>query len=191
MIEKHRRPDSLVSSNTSTIPLTDLTSEMSPAFRRDFAIIHFFNPPRTMRLVELVGGTDTSPDTVAQLTRTVERQLGKVVLPCRDTPGFIANRIGNLWMAAGAREALDNDIPLELADALFSRPVGIPRTGIFGLFDYIGLQLVPGIWGVFLYSLSTLWVWVEGVIKTSGLFPWCCFAGMGTSRLGFPNRLCW
>lgn len=148
MIEKHRRPDSLVSSNISTIPLTDLTSEMSPAFRRDFAIIHFFNPPRTMRLVELVGGTDTSPDTVAQLTGTVERQLGKVVLPCRDTPGFIANRIGNLWMAAGAREALDNDIPLELADALFSRPVGIPRTGIFGLFDYIGLQLVPGIWGV-------------------------------------------
>lgn len=101
-----------------------------------------------MRLVELVGGTDTSPDTVAQLTGTVERQLGKVVLPCRDTPGFIANRIGNLWMAAGAREALDNDIPLELADALFSRPVGIPRAGIFGLFDYIGLQLVPGIWGV-------------------------------------------
>lgn len=46
-------------------------------------------------------------------------------------------------------------------------------------------------WGVFLYSLSTLWVWVEGVIKTSGLFPWCCFAGMGISQLGFPNRLCW
>ena len=147
LIEEHRSPGSLVSSNTSTIPLAQLTEVMGTPMRLDFAIVHFFNPPTTMRLVELVTGPDTTPKTATDLTRIIEQQLGKVVLHCRDTPGFIANRIGNLWMAAGARHALDNNIPIELADALFGRPFGVPRTGIFGLFDYIGLQLVPGIWG--------------------------------------------
>ena len=147
LIEQHRAPGSLVSSNTSTIPLSELTDGTSEGFQQDFAIVHFFNPPTTMRLVELVTGPLTSEVTRHTLTRIIEQQLGKAVLECRDTPGFIANRIGNLWMAAGARTALDNDIPIELADALFSRPFGVPRTGIFGLFDYIGLQLVPGIWG--------------------------------------------
>lgn len=147
LIDAHRAPTALVSSNTSTIPLADLVAPLGAAFRERFAIIHFFNPPRVMRLVEVVAGEDTAAETVEVLSRAVEQQLGKVALPCRDTPGFIANRVGNLWMAAGARIALDRGIVPELADAVFGRPFGVPRTGIFGLFDYIGLQLVPGIWG--------------------------------------------
>lgn len=145
-LEEHLAPEALLTSNTSTIPLAQLVEGM-PANRRErFAITHFFNPPRVMRLVELVSGADTSEDTLATLRRACERQLGKVALDCRDTPGFIANRVGNLWMAAGARIALDSGVVPELADATFGRQFGIPRTGIFGLFDYIGLQLVPPIW---------------------------------------------
>ncbi|MDO5670166.1 MAG: 3-hydroxyacyl-CoA dehydrogenase NAD-binding domain-containing protein [Corynebacterium sp.] len=155
LINAHRSPTTLVSSNTSTIPLADLVAPFDTDFQRHFAIIHFFNPPRVMRLVEVVAGPHTSATTIDALTQAVEQQLGKVALRCRDTPGFIANRVGNLWMAAGARLALDRGIVPELADAVFGRPFGVPRTGIFGLFDYIGLQLVPGIWGSLTAELPT------------------------------------
>ncbi|WP_018296278.1 3-hydroxyacyl-CoA dehydrogenase/enoyl-CoA hydratase family protein [Corynebacterium lubricantis] len=152
-IAAHRAPGTPVSSNTSTIPLSVLSEGMDQDMLPDFAIIHFFNPPRVMPLVELVRGTETSEDTATTLTRICEQQLGKVVIDCRDTPGFIANRIGNFWMAVGAAVALRDDIAPELADTAFGKPFGVPRTGIFGLFDYVGLQLVPPIWGSLLKAL--------------------------------------
>lgn len=136
----------VLSSNTSTIPLAQLVQGMDKDLAARFAIVHFFNPPRVMRLVELVTGPSTHADVTEFLERACESQLGKIVLHCRDTPGFIANRIGNLWMAAGASIALKHDVPFEDADAAFGKPFGVPRTGIFGLFDYIGIQLVPQIW---------------------------------------------
>lgn len=152
-IARHRHPDALVSSNTSTIPLADLTAGMDEAMLPYFAVTHFFNPPRIMRLLELVAGPETSAETEARLRHICEVQLGKVVIDCRDTPGFIANRIGTFWMAAGAMTALRTGINPELADAVFSRPFGVPRTGVFGLFDYIGLQLLDPIWGGLLQDL--------------------------------------
>lgn len=152
-IAEHRAPGTPVSSNTSTIPLAKLTEGMDEDLAKDFAIIHFFNPPRVMRLVELVRGENTSEETAATLTRICEQQLGKVVIDCRDTPGFIANRVGNFWMAVGADLALQRGLDPELADAAFGRPFGVPRTGIFGLFDYVGLQLVRPIWGSLLGAL--------------------------------------
>ncbi|MCH6196874.1 3-hydroxyacyl-CoA dehydrogenase/enoyl-CoA hydratase family protein [Corynebacterium mastitidis] len=152
-IDAHRAPGTPVSSNTSTIPLADLLGGLDEGFRRDFAITHFFNPPRVMRLVELVAGPDTRPEVIDSLTQVLERQMGKVIVDCRDTPGFIANRIGNFWMAAGAHLAFEQGIAPEQADAAFGRAFGIPRTGIFGLFDYVGLQLVPAIWGSLLSAL--------------------------------------
>lgn len=144
----HRRPGALVSSNTSTIPLAALTEGLDEDFRAHFAITHFFNPPRLMRLVEVVGPAG------AALTGILREELGKHVLGCRDTPGFIANRVGSFWMSAGASIALERGIAIELADAAFARPVGVPRTGIFGLFDYIGRQVVPGIWDSLLSALA-------------------------------------
>lgn len=152
-IAAHRKPGTPVSSNTSTIPLSVLSEGMDKDMLADFAIIHFFNPPRVMQLVELVRGPETSEETATTLTRICEQQLGKVVIDCRDTPGFIANRIGNFWMAVGAAVALRDDIVPELADAAFGKPFGVPRTGIFGLFDYVGLQLVKPIWGSLLKAL--------------------------------------
>ncbi|MGO4957605.1 3-hydroxyacyl-CoA dehydrogenase NAD-binding domain-containing protein [Luteococcus sp. Sow4_B9] len=146
-IAQHRAPGSIVSSNTSTIPLARLVERMDEDMVRHFVITHFFNPPRVMRLVEIVSSGRTDPQVLSRVVTVTEQQLGKVALTCRDTPGFIANRIGNFWMESAAAIALERGLPLELVDAVFSRPFGIPRTGVFGLFDYIGLQLAPSVWG--------------------------------------------
>lgn len=146
-LEPHLGEHTVVASNTSTLPLAKLTAELPAEVASRFYITHFFNPPRVMRLVELVAGEGADADTTSWLRDVLSRQLGKSVLDCKDTPGFIANRVGNLWMAAGVQEAFERGIEPELADALFSKPFGIPRTGIFGLFDYVGIQLVPGVWG--------------------------------------------
>ncbi|HEV7441693.1 MAG TPA: 3-hydroxyacyl-CoA dehydrogenase family protein, partial [Steroidobacteraceae bacterium] len=100
-IDALRRPGSAVSSNTSTIPLRLLTRGLSDNFTRDFLITHFFNPPRYMRLMEIVTGTNTDP----QLARTVcdfaDHVLGKSIVRCKDSPGFIANRLGVYWLQVG------------------------------------------------------------------------------------------
>jgi 3-hydroxyacyl-CoA dehydrogenase len=93
-LEGVRRPGSVVSSNTSTLPLAKLTEGLPESFCRDFLITHFFNPPRYMRLLEVVQGERTAPDVVARITAFADHALGKSVIACKDTPGFIANRIG-------------------------------------------------------------------------------------------------
>lgn len=145
-VAPHLNEHALLSSNTSTIPLAELTAKLPDGLASRFAITHFFNPPRVMRLVEIVEGEKTSAATLQTLNTAAEQQLGKVVVDCRDTPGFIANRLGCFWLGAGAELAMEQGISYELADAVFSKPFGIPRTGVFGLLDYIGLQLVKPIW---------------------------------------------
>jgi 3-hydroxyacyl-CoA dehydrogenase len=152
-IDRWRKPGSIVSSNTSTIPLAHLAEGLSEAFARDFVITHFFNPPRVMKLLELVGGDRTAPETLARAGAWCDRLLGKTVVRCRDTPGFIANRIGNYWMSVAALEAKSRGLTVEEADAVMGAPFGNPRTGIFGLFDYVGVNLVPLVWGSFMKSL--------------------------------------
>ncbi|MFZ1410882.1 MAG: 3-hydroxyacyl-CoA dehydrogenase/enoyl-CoA hydratase family protein [Micropruina sp.] len=152
LIEAHRSPGSLVSSNTSTIPLGVLLAGQSAGFVRDFTITHFFNPPRQMELLELVAGPQTDPAVVRRVREAGEEQLGKLVLDCRDTPGFVANRIGNFWMAVAATEALRRGLDVETADAAMAS-LGVPKTGVFGLFDLVGLNLVRPIWSSFLGAL--------------------------------------
>jgi len=144
-LESVRKPGSVVSSNTSTLPLAELTRGMPESFRRDFLITHFFNPPRYMRLLEIVYGRETRPDALAALTDFGDRRLGKSIVHCKDTPGFIANRIGIFWLQLGLLEALRLGLTVEEADTVISRPFGIPKTGIFGLLDLVGLDLVPHI----------------------------------------------
>lgn len=143
-------PDALVTSNTSTIPVADLVKDLPEECANRFAITHFFNPPRLMPLVEVVPGPGGVDD---DLVTMLADDLGKHVLICRDSPGFVANRVGSYWMSVGAARALEQGIDLELADAAFSKPVGVPRTGIFGLFDYIGLQVVPSVWNSLIKAL--------------------------------------
>jgi len=142
-LETVRKEGSIVSSNTSTIPLRNLIEGRSDAFQRDFAITHFFNPPRYMRLLELVSGDKTAPDVTDTLARFCDVGLGKGVVRCHDTPGFIANRIGMMWMQAGLNSAEDSGLTVEEADAVAGKVMGFPSTGLFGLFDLVGIDLMP------------------------------------------------
>ncbi len=138
-----RKPGSVVSSNTSTLPFSRLISGQSEALGHDFLITHFFNPPRYMRLLELVSGPATRPDAVATITDFADRRLGNSVVTARDTPGFIANRIGAFWLLAALNAASDLGLTIEEADAVCGRPLGFPKTGVFGLLDLVGLDLLP------------------------------------------------
>jgi 3-hydroxyacyl-CoA dehydrogenase len=141
-IDRHRKPGAMVSSNTSTIPLALLTEGMPVGLVRDFCITHFFNPVRYMRLLELVAGPQTRPEVTARLGEFCDLRLGKGVIPCRDTPGFLANRVGCYALQVAMVEALNHGLTIEEADAIVGRPMGIPKTGVFGLYDLIGLDLM-------------------------------------------------
>ncbi len=143
VLEKTRKPGSVVSSNTSTIPLASLIDGMPESFQQDFIITHFFNPPRYLRLLEIVAGAKTRPEAADAVHRFADIGLGKGVVRCKDTPGFIANRIGTVWIQSAINEALDGGLTVEEADSVASRPMGIPKTGIFGLLDLVGLDLIP------------------------------------------------
>jgi 3-hydroxyacyl-CoA dehydrogenase len=142
-LESIRHPGTAISSNTSTIALKLLTEGMPESFRRDFLITHFFNPPRYMRLLELVSGPDTAPDTIEKLVTFADINLGKSVVRCEDSPGFIANRLGIYWMQLALVEAIDQGLTVEEVDAIIGRPMGIPKTGVFGLMDLVGIDLGP------------------------------------------------
>ena len=144
-IEAHRRPGTAVSSNTSTIPLAQLVEGLPGSIARDFLITHFFNPPRYMRLLEIVASTQTDADLVARISDFCDRRLGKTVVRAHDTPGFIANRIGTYWLQKALLEAMDGGLTVEEADAAMGRTLGIPKTGVFGLIDLVGLDLMPHI----------------------------------------------
>ena len=136
-------PGTLISSNTSTLPLKLLSRGMPDGFKQRFMITHFFNPPRYMRLLELVSGAETKPELVDAVSRFADTHLGKDSVTCKDTPGFIGNRIGIYWLQYGLLEAIKLGLTVEQADAVMSAPFGIPKTGIFGLLDLVGLDLIP------------------------------------------------
>ncbi|WP_428607850.1 3-hydroxyacyl-CoA dehydrogenase NAD-binding domain-containing protein [Sedimenticola sp.] len=142
-IDAVRRPGSIVSSNTSTIPLHDLVAGQSDVFAADFLITHFFNPPRYMRLLEITSGDKTRAEAVAAIRDFSDRALGKGVVDCKDKPGFIANRIGIFWIQVAILEAMALGLTVEEADAVMGRPLGIPKTGVFGLSDLVGIDLMP------------------------------------------------
>lgn len=149
-----RKNDSIVSSNTSTLPVSALTEGQSRGFAGDFMVAHFFNPPRHMRLLELVAGPATRPDAVARIRHFADVALGKGVVECKDRPGFIGNRIGCFWIAVAISEAIALGLRVEEADAVIGRPFGIPSTGVFALLDLIGVDLMPQIWDSLSHTLA-------------------------------------
>ena len=142
-IDAVRAKGSVISSNTSTIPLATLIDGMDKTFAQDFIITHFFNPPRYMRLLELVGSDATRDGVIDMVADFADRKLGKTCVTCHDEPGFIANRLGVYWIQAAMVEAMDRKLTVEEADSVIGRPFGIPKTGVFGLMDLVGLDLMP------------------------------------------------
>ena len=119
-IARHRKPDAIVSSNTSTLLRAALTSEMPDDVASHFLITHFFNPPRHMELLEVIAGPDVPDEIVGRVHRAGRAVLGKTTVACFDTPGFIANRIGCYWMAVAAIEAERHGLRVEEADAVLA-----------------------------------------------------------------------
>lgn len=142
-IDAFKRADTIVTSNTSTIPLHDLTEGRSDSFKQHFAITHFFNPPRFMRLLELVSGPQTLPDVTKTLRDVCDIDLGKKVVEAKDSPAFIANRIGTYFMFRTIVETLDRDMKIEDTDAVMGKPLGFPKDGVFGLLDLVGIGITP------------------------------------------------
>ncbi len=142
-LETLKRPGTAVSSNTSTIPLGHLVEGRSEQFKNDFLITHFFNPPRYMRLIEIVTSDHTDAGVAAKVEKFVDHRMGKRIVRAKDTPGFIANRIGTYWLAVAINAAMDQGLTVEEADQIGGRPMGVPKTGIFGLIDLVGIDLMP------------------------------------------------
>lgn len=146
-VAPYMRSGAVLSSNTSTLPLASLTQGMADGMKSRFLITHFFNPPRYMRLLEIVTSPDTNADAVDQVRAFIDQGMGKSIVACHDTPGFIANRIGTYWLHCAVTEAIKQGVGVEEADAVLSRPLGVPKTGVFGLLDLVGIDLMPHILG--------------------------------------------
>ncbi len=145
-VEAVRGEGSIISTNTSGIPLRDIYQGMPERLQQDIAVTHFFNPVHIMKLVELVPGEKTRPEVISTLADFLGQTLNKGVVYAKDTVNFIGNRIGCMWMLSGlhiAEESMaKDDLTIESIDALMSEPVGLPATGLYGLVDLIGLDVM-------------------------------------------------
>jgi 3-hydroxyacyl-CoA dehydrogenase len=137
----HRAPGTIVSTNTSGIPLHQIAEGYSQEFREHFLGIHFFNPPRYLHLVEMIPGPATRPEISALLSKFCDQHLGKGVVSCKDTPNFIANRIGAFFGATVQRLTVEQDLTIEEVDVLTGPLIGLPKSASFRLLDIVGLDV--------------------------------------------------
>ncbi len=152
-IFKVRKDGAIVSSNTSSIPIKVLSEHLTDIEKKDFCITHFFNPVRYMGLLEIVKNENNDLNKINQLKEFCEVELGKGAIVCNDTPGFLGNRVGVYAMQVAMTEAFKMKLSVEEADAIFGRPMGIPKTGVFGLYDLIGIDLMADVLKSFIKEL--------------------------------------
>ena len=155
-IFKERKAGSIISSNTSSIPISILSEKLSAEDKKDFCITHFFNPVRYMDLLEIVKSENNDLVKIDSLKKFCEISLGKGAIVCNDTPGFLGNRIGVFAMQVAMTEAFKMKLSIEEADAIFGRPMGIPKTGVFGLYDLIGIDLMADVLKSFIKELPEI-----------------------------------
>ena len=148
-----RKTGAIVSSNTSSIPIRVLSEKLNDDQKKDFCITHFFNPVRYMGLLEIVKNENNDLNKINSLKKFCEQELGKGAIVCNDTPGFLGNRIGVFAMQVAMTEAFKMNLSIEEADAVFGRPMGIPKTGVFGLYDLIGIDLMADVLKSFIKEL--------------------------------------
>ncbi len=140
-MSEHIGPDTIVSSNTSTLPRSELVEGMSSEMTSRFLITHFFNPPRYLPLLEVVTSPEVDDSVTERLCSFADERLGKRVIMCNDTPGFIGNRLGVYFIQRAFKATIDHGFTVEQADAMLGRPLGIPKTAVFGLMDLVGIDL--------------------------------------------------
>jgi 3-hydroxyacyl-CoA dehydrogenase len=137
-VEKHRRPGSLITSNTSGIPIHMMLDGRSEDFKKHFCGTHFFNPPRYMRLLEVIPTPETAPEVIDFFMHYGDVYLGKQTVLCKDTPAFIANRVGVYAMAKIYQLTTELGLRIEEVDKLTGPTIGRPKTGTFRLGDLVG-----------------------------------------------------
>ena len=140
-IERVRKPGSIVSSNTSGIPIAAIAEGRSEEFRQHFLGTHFFNPPRYLYLLEVIPTPDTLPEVVTTIVDFATDALGKGVVIAKDRPNFIANRIGTYGMQARILYALEHGYSVEEVDSLTGELIGNPKTATFRLLDLVGIDV--------------------------------------------------
>ena len=151
-IDRLRKPDSIVSSNTSGLPISQIAVNASDGFRKNFIGTHFFNPPRYMKLLEVIPTRDTAPEITQYVRDFAEQRLGKGVVLCKDTPNFIANRLMSIGGASLTDYALERGYTVEEVDAIAGPLIGRPKTAAFRLQDLVGLDVASAV-GSNLYGL--------------------------------------
>jgi 3-hydroxyacyl-CoA dehydrogenase len=141
-VEMHRAPGAIVTTNTSGLPVASIVEGMSAELRRSFFGVHFFNPPRYMRLVEIIATPESDAAAVGAIGHFCDLRLGKTVVRANDTPNFIANRIGTFAMLNAARLMMEQGLTVEEVDALTGAAIGWPKTGTFRLSDMVGIDVL-------------------------------------------------
>lgn len=140
-IDKVRSTEAIVTTNTSGIPVNQIAEGRSKSFQENFLGTHFFNPPRYLKLLELIPHPKTNEDLIAFMHEFCSSTLGKGVVLCKDTPNFIGNRIFSIAASTGFAYALDNDYTIEEVDVITGPAIGRPKTATFRLSDLVGLDI--------------------------------------------------
>ncbi len=140
-IDAIRQPHTIVSTNTSGIPVASIAEELTPGFRQHFLGTHFFNPPRYLKLLEIIPTPDTLPEVSDYLSHFAEFRLGKGIVPCKDTPNFIANRLAFGSGAFSLDYILEHGYSVEEVDAIAGPAIGNPKTAFFRLIDLVGIDV--------------------------------------------------
>src|ERR1700687_1931678 len=141
-VEAIRKPGTIVTTNTSGLPVAKIAEGFSEDFRRSWFGTHFFNPPRYMRLLELIPTPEADRSLIEAVTHFCDTQLGKGVVLAKDTPNFIANRIGTFSVLNVMRLMQEMDLSIEEIDALTGQTVGWPRSATFRTIDLVGLDIL-------------------------------------------------
>ena len=141
-VDEVRRSDTIVTTNTSGIPVAEIAEGRSPGFKAHFLGTHFFNPPRYLKLLELIPTGETSPEVTAFLRQFCEVELGKGVVTCKDTPNFIANRVLSIAGSMAMNYALDQGYTVEDVDAITGAAMARPKTATFRLNDLVGIDVL-------------------------------------------------
>lgn len=139
-VEKVIGPNCIVTTNTSGIPITDISANFGPSLKRRFLGTHFFNPPRYMKLLEIIPGKETDKEVVDYMVRFCEEVLGKGVVVCKDVPNFIGNRIGVFDISNAIHIMTDKGLKIEDIDAIIGKALGRPKSAIFSTIDLVGLD---------------------------------------------------
>jgi 3-hydroxyacyl-CoA dehydrogenase len=139
---EHRKPGTITTTNTSGLPIAEIVAGLDIDLQKHWFGTHFFNPPRYMRLLEVIPTEAVEPADIALISHFCDQRLGKAIVPSFDQPNFIANRIGTFSMGNAIRLMMEQDLTIEQVDALTGTPIGWPRTGTFRLGDLVGVDVL-------------------------------------------------